>query len=166
MPLDGFDHQLLWSEFTKLQTSPAGSDADGKTKAGSKLSYTFARGEGRTIVVKTADVAIFMDTKRSWVVDGKMTDELLKHEQGHYDITALGVREFYEAFRNFKGKDAKSLDEKILAAGESAQKKIDAVNKRYDGQTEHFRKKAEQEKWNKAIAAEKQKSDGSLDNLP
>ncbi|NTS43886.1 DUF922 domain-containing protein [Flavisolibacter sp. BT320] len=166
MPLDGFDHLITWSEFSHQKTKPGGSDADGYTKAASKMSYAYGRGEGNAIVVKTADVTITMDTKQSWVVESKKTGELLQHEQGHYDITALGVREMYQSLLTAKARSTKALDDKIKKLQEAVQRKINATNSRYDEQTDHSQKKAEQEKWNKAISAEKQKPDGILDNLP
>jgi hypothetical protein len=166
MPLDGFEHQISWSEFNPRKERPKGNDADGFTKAVSKFSYTSGRGEGNAIIIKSADASISMDTKQSWVVEGKKTGELLQHEQGHYDITALGVRELYTGLLKVKAKDVKSLNDRLKELNETIQKKINRTNIRYDEKTDHSRVKAEQEKWDKSIAAEKQKPDGSLDNLP
>jgi len=99
-------------------------------------------------------------------VQDKMNAELLKHEQGHYDITALGARELYAGLFKLKAKDVKSLGDDVKELSRRIQRKINTINNRYDNQTDHSKIKAEQEKWNRAIASEKQKPNGSLDSLP
>jgi predicted secreted Zn-dependent protease len=166
MAVEGFESEISWSKFKKRKTRPSNSDADGYTKARSKSEFTFGRGSGGAIVVKSADITITMDTEESWVMEDKMTDELLKHEQGHFDITALGVRDLYTGSMKLKAKSPKGLDDSLKKLGKTIQDKIDRTNIRYDKQTRHSQAKTEQEKWNKAISTEKLKKDGSLDNLP
>lgn len=157
MAVDGFDDEISWSAFTKRKTRPQGKDADGYTQASYHYSYDLGK--------QTADVVIALDPNQSWVVEDMRNDELLKHEQGHYDITALGAREFYATLVE-KVKSSKTSGSSITTLNEKFQRNIKRTNQRYDTQTGHSRLKAEQEKWNKAIAAEKQKLGGSLDNLP
>jgi hypothetical protein len=167
MPVDGFDYTISWAKFTKVTTAPNGSDADGYTEAVYQSNNIQpVRGKGKTVVVKTADITISLDSGQSWVVETKITNDLLTHEQGHYDITALGARELYARLLKLKAADVKSLSDKVNELSEALQNKIDNTNHRYDEQTDHSKVKASQEKWNKAIATEKQKADGSLDNLP
>lgn len=167
MALEGFDNAISWSKFIKRKARPKSSKDDGYTSAvyqskNIKPGY----GEGKAIVVKSADMLIVLNSSESWVVEDKMNDELLKHEQGHYDITALGAREVYAGLFELKANNPKELAEGVKKLNDRIQKKINETNIRYDVQTDHSRNKTEQEKWNKAIATEKQKRDGSIDNLP
>lgn len=166
MPLDGFDTLISWSGFQNLPGRPAGADTDAETMARYRAPKINFVGKGKAVGVDSADVEIRFRSEESWVVQGKQTNYLLNHEQGHYDITALGAREYHKNLFTLTANDSKSLQEKINKLDASFIKKISVVNKRYDAQTDHSQKKAEQDKWDKAIAAEKQKSDGSLDNLP
>lgn len=166
MAVEGFDNDISWSKFKKRKVRPKASDADGYTYAIYRSSVKFGYGEGKAIVVKSADFVVELDSKESWVVEDKMNDELLKHEQGHYDITALGAREVYAGLFKLQAKDSKALTDSVKDLNDRIQKKIDDTNKRYDKQTDHSRNKVEQEKWNKAISNEKLKPDGSIDNLP
>jgi hypothetical protein len=167
MPVDGFDYTITWAKFTKVSTAPNSSDADGYTHVVYQSNNIQpVRGKGKTVVVKSADITITLDSGQSWVVETKTTNDLLTHEQGHYDITALGARELYTGLLKLKAADVKALEDKVNELSEALQRKIDTTNHRYDEQTDHSKIKALQEKWNKSIAMEKQKSNGSLDNLP
>jgi hypothetical protein len=166
MPVDGFNTTLSWSKFKKLTTRPQGSDADGKTAAIYEGKNITPARNGNAIIVKSADVVVSINSRASWVVEAQMTDELLRHEQGHYDITALGARGYYNGLLKISEKNPKALGDSINELNDAFERKIDVVNKRYDEKTDHSRIKSEQEKWNKVIASEKQKADGSLDNLP
>lgn len=166
MPVDGFDTQIAWSGFQTLQSRPAGSEGDAETYSEyAAPSISFAK-KGAAVVVKSADVSVSLNGQKSWVVDGKANAELLQHEQGHYDITALAAREFQKALLTLSAADVQALKTKVSNLNASFEGKIGNANKRYDKQTNHSQVKSEQEKWNKALAAEKQKADGSLDNLP
>lgn len=166
MGVEGFNTSISWSGFVKRKAPPAGVTEDAETSARFRASTIDFQQKGNAVTVKDAPVKIFLDTKESWVVDGKQDPELLKHEQGHYDVTALAAREFYKKLFTLNGTDAQDLQAQIKELSESFKEKIDRTNERYDEQTDHSQRKAEQEKWNKAFAAEKQKGDGSLDNLP
>jgi hypothetical protein len=166
MALDGFDYAVPWSMFQKLKARPAGEDADGYTSAKYRYKNVKPARSKNATVVKSADVIISMNTHESWVVSSQMNSYLLKHEQGHYDITALGARELYRGLLKLNVADIDALNASMEELNDTVQKKIDSANSRYDDQTDHSRNKTEQDKWNKAIANEKQKQDGSIDNLP
>ncbi len=95
-----------------------------------------------------------------------MTDDLLKHEQGHYDIIALNAREMYQNLLTLSASSTHQLQEKVNGLQEKSAKKVKRVDERYDDQTDHSRKTSVQQTWNGRIAAEKSKPDGSIDNLP
>lgn len=166
MGLEGFNTTLTWSGFVKRKSPPAGVDADAETVSWYKTGTIQFGAKGKAVVVKSVDVKISLKGKESWVVEGKLKTELLKHEQGHYDITALAAREYYNKFFTLAATDAQDLQEKIDKLGQAIGTKLDNAHIRYDEQTAHSQAKALQEKWNKALATEKKKQDGSLDNLP
>jgi hypothetical protein len=166
MTPDGFDTTISWSSFKKRKTKPAGKDGDAETIATYTGSNIELAKNGNAVIIKTAEVTVTMNSRASWVVEGKETTSLLKHEQGHYDITSIGAREYYNQLLKLSGSSPKKLIDKVNDLNEAFEKMIGTLNVRYDEQTDHSKIMAEQEKWNKAIATEKQKADGSLDNLP
>ena len=165
MGLEGTDTAIQWSNFNRLEQPPVGKDYDAETASQFSLEYLLVR-KGNAVVVKSADVKVFINTDNSWAVIGKRNDYLLKHEQGHYDITAIAAKEFYSGLMELTAKDKNALQEKIRRLNHRLQKKIDNSNILYDEQTDHSRNKSAQGKWNKALETEKRKAGSSLDNLP
>lgn len=166
MPLIGTDTNIRWSQFKKLQNHPAGKNYDAETTAEYKASNIRFKQNANAVAVKSADVKVFINTNESWVVTGKTTDYLLKHEQGHYDISVIAAQEFYRELFKLNASTSNDLNTSIQTLNDSIQQKIIDANDRYDIKTNHSQDKTKQDEWNKAIAAEKQKPDGDLINLP
>lgn len=165
MALDGFDYNVSWSDFNHLPTRPQSVDEDAETHSKFPHSYQFGRNKN-AVIVTGADVNISMISSLCWVVSSRKSDLLLNHEQGHYDITALGAREFYNKLLALKAQNENKMERSIKELNARLQQKINTINIRYDTQTDHSQNAGVQQAWDKQIAAEKQKPDGSLDNLP
>src|SRR4051794_21539259 len=96
MPLNNFTYSVTWMDFTAQPSRPTGAQEDAYIKV--RYNYTYQTGRnGNAITISSADVNITVVVSDSWVVSNQMTNDLLSHEQGHYDITALGARELYNA---------------------------------------------------------------------
>jgi hypothetical protein len=96
-------------------------------------------------------VTITMDSHKSW--KRQPPDDLLKHEQGHYDIVALIARDLFI--------DIMQLKAKTYAHGNAALTDLRSVFSKYDGkpqaistiydakaQTDHGINSAQQMRWN------------------
>jgi hypothetical protein len=96
-----------------------------------------------------------MDRAASWVVRGSEAADLLTHEQGHFDITALGARDFLNDVLALSGSSATDLQSQIDSAQSSNQSTIDSVNSMYDVDpncgTSHGTNAANQQQWNLRI---------------
>lgn len=165
MALNNFDHLVGWPEFTSVPSRPAGVQEDAEIKVNSAVGYRTRR-RGNAISIVDATVNIVTVTAESWVVSDKKTDPLLKHEQGHYDVTALGTREFYNELLTLAADSPHALGVKIAALKEQYQQKIDACNIRYDTQTNHSLNTAVQDTWNRQIATAKANPAGVINDLP
>jgi predicted secreted Zn-dependent protease len=165
MPINNFDHLVAWSEFRTVSSRPPGVKEDAEIKANSAVSYRTRR-RGNAVSIVDATVNIITVTEESWVVSDKKTDILLKHEQGHYDITALGTREFYSQLLALTADSTNALAVKISALKEQFQKKIDACNSRYDSQTNHGLITSVQDTWHQKIASAKVNPEGIINDLP
>ncbi len=165
MSLSGINDSESWSQFTQLPARPIGEKEDAHIKIEWPFDYSYMQ-NGKAVAVSTINVNLTVVTPESWVVTNAKTDYLLKHEQGHYDITSLGAREFYNTSQTLKGNSVHNLKLKIAELKQKIQKKINIANKLYDAQTEHSQKKQVQQTWDKKIEAAKKNPNSTVDDLP
>ncbi len=86
----------------------------------------------------------------SWVLKDKETDELLNHEQGHFNTAMICEAEFKKAI------DTTTLlitnySQKIDSVFNAVLNGIKELNVEYDKETNHMLNKEEQQKWDKKI---------------
>ena len=165
MSMTGFDHEVAWREFQEVGTRPGGESEDAYIKADKNVDYDFS-GTGTNWRVTDVRATIEVNQVESWVVQGEETDELLEHEQGHFDITALGMREEANRTSSLTGSSATDINSKYEQIREEINRKIDDANRRYDTRTEHGNNEPAQRRWLRSIHAAKARDDGTLDDLP
>jgi hypothetical protein len=165
MPPTNLKYAVSWNDFNRVPSRPANEHEDAKIKIQFPYGYDTLR-EKNSAKVTAVNMTISPANNECWVVDTEATDELLKHEQGHYDITAIGARELYDKISGLSAPNEDKLKDKIKDEEKKVRAKIAEVNKRYDSQTDHHNKKDVQDSWDKQIATELQKPDGKLRNLP
>ncbi len=116
-------------------------------------SFTFHVGVNRndTMVVRGAD----------------KTADLLKHEQGHYDLLVLVTRAFARELESLEAPSVAELGRLMGAARQTHDDRAQAVDAKYDSETDHSRDRAAQQRWDNAItAALAQPVCDSFANLP
>lgn len=166
-----FVKTLAWTDFTEKDAAPASSKLDAFTKAKWPHSYDYAQNlNGKYVVsAKTFKVAVQMDTVSSWVVKDKESDSLLDHEQGHYNITALGARDYMNGALAFEFDTAKEMVQALTDLEQSVQSLINSVNTMYDDDpncgTDHGRKADKQTQWDLRIKSQMNDPKGTLDSL-
>ena len=165
MSLNNFDTLITWTEFTTVFSRPSGVNEDAQIKVDSAVAYRTRR-RGNSISIVDATVEIVTVTAESWVVSDKKTDWLLKHEQGHYDITALGTRALYNELLTLTADSPRALEVKKTALKQKYQDKINTCNTQYDTQTNHGLNNAVQDTWNQQIATAKANPAGTIGDLP
>jgi len=96
-----------------------------------------------------------MDTGNSWVVRGHQSAELLAHEQGHYNITALGARDCHTDILAIVDDSADDVQSQVNSIVSTAQSLIASVNDMYDEDpncgTDHGSDSSAQAQWNLRI---------------
>lgn len=157
MAVQGFKYTVSWdTDFRGVDEAPAEfKDRSARTKASVTLDPAMqARRDKKDtdyyFVPATVNVIIKAVKAESWVLNDKKTDKLLKHEQMHYNISALGGRDLEKKVLELRDADGKKLMEKKATLGKEVQDLIDTVNKSYDAEllgTHHGQKDAEQSKW-------------------
>jgi len=103
------------------------------------------------------DVVAFTSKIESWVRPSKTNDDLLKHEQGHFDIAQIHAQEFkvgYEG-KDFACPSGVYDDDKIINEIDGFWLQIEddfhAMQKTYDIETDHHEDIEAQAEWNKKI---------------
>ncbi len=108
------------------------------------------RVSGENVTVGSFDVTVELDRKESWVKKGKETDELLEHEQGHFNIGLLCMKELLT-----KEKEASftksNLSSKMQSIFSDVMKKYHDMDDKYDSETDHSKNKPEQKRWNEFL---------------
>jgi len=167
MTMTGFDHRVRWDEFTSRDTRPAGIHEDAQIRTRT-VSGGFQSHQPRGENCRVTNVSIGLSVERSqtWVIDGRQSDALLRHEQGHYDIVALGTREMHDrvlAITAPRCADINGIAQRIQREIQAA---IDAFDARYDTRTAHGTDAAVQQTWDTRIRTAKQSASGTLADLP
>lgn len=137
--------QLSWKNFKAKPR--ATSPYHALTNSGISFETTYENG------VMNITVLCTFNPLESWVKPDKKSDELLKHEQVHFDITELYARKLRKALKEFKWerstleRDLGKLFDRYLGMQDKAQH-------RYDEETDHSKNKEAQAAWNKRMAKE------------
>lgn len=102
---------------------------------------------GDSIVIEKFEVTLKLDSIKSWAKKDKVTDELLIHEQGHFNIGILCMREILQVYKQTKFTKS-NFNATIQNIFDVTLKKYNEMGVKYDEETEHFNNKKQQEKWN------------------
>lgn len=165
MALYNFNYAISRTQFRKFATTPDGQFYDAALASDFSVSNILLARKGHALVIADADVKIFVDTNRSYVLTSQMSEYLLKHEQLHYDITALAAREYYKKVFELIGKDEFTLHANMYKMRSSLQQIMIGTQRRYDHQTKHDIDKTAQEKWIRNVSTVKQTPNGRIDQL-
>jgi hypothetical protein len=143
--LIGIDKTLTWGEFRG--PVPANTPFAAQTNVTFTVSPpTFQQVGGGFQLADAVTVRIVFDAARSWRIPtmnqwpAQLQQELLEHEQGHYDITALMARDCFIEIMKLKGTDFtnQGVGTTTYRGVESKFRSFeDLIQKEYDNQTGH-----------------------------
>ena len=137
--------KLVWDDFSgKVDKS-----SEYKANTFWTLNYRFSgiSFKGDTAIIKGFESTLEFDKKFSWIKIGFDTPELLKHEQGHFDIGILCQKEFLQTVKTtilFKSNFSETL-QKLF---KTVLKKYTEMGTLYDTETDHSKNTEAQIKWN------------------
>lgn len=174
--LNGLTKALTWNDYTNTKTLPAPNPSNPAslvegafTQAQFNATFGWAwddKAKGYKLQDSVV-VAITFDDSASWKANWLPTqpqavqDDLLKHEQGHYDIAALLGRDLYNALikqeaqvypegpRSDQGANVKAAAKKTI---DDAKKYLQPTQKRYDADTSNGQNPTGQSAWNGYIS--------------
>ncbi len=145
------NRKLRWSDFKG--PVPQGSPHHATTSWVVEYKMDNAKIKGDIVQMENLQVSVTMQPENSWCVTDKTNDGLLKHEQLHFDIGILCMREMLRTMQNtvFHRKD---FDTKLNQLFRTVLKKYQDMSDQYDRETDHSNNKEAQQRWESAIAGQ------------
>ena len=149
------DQKKAWNVAQPLQWSDFQGQIDGTSPfiafTFSGISYTWKMALDNQGTRKFSfTVFSYMDKSKSWLREGRQSDELLVHEQLHFDINEYYARMLLDAlqtstYSNNYRDEIKQVYDQIMKVRQETQDT-------YDNQTEHSKNKNNQAAWESHMA--------------
>jgi len=154
------DEELLWNADKKLTWNDFKSAPDYSHPYAaitySGMSYGFSADVINGELYVKYKVNCFFVANKSWVKRRyKSDDQLLQHEQLHFDITELYTRKFREELKKMTFTD--NVKAEIKAVYKRITKEKVLFQEKYDTETDHSKNEAAQKRWQLNIESELQK---------
>jgi predicted secreted Zn-dependent protease len=158
--LTGRDKTLTWSDFGSPVNKPKPAAGATAVAAHTEVVYPIQYGWSSTgksfSLADNVKVNVRLDSAKSWVAawvfnePKQFQDDLLKHEQGHYDIAALLARDMFIEIMQLKGQTFGSkaaLDAAVKAVVDKHRSQ--KVHDKYDEKAEsnHGLNRTQQKVW-------------------
>lgn len=146
--------KLTWDDFTGKVNKDVEFNAFTSYKFHTKVGGI--KFVGDSAIIDGFDIILYFDHKNSWVKKGKTTDELLMHEQGHFNLGILCIREIRRKFKEakFTKNNYNSLLQSMVS---ESSKKYHEMGLTYDKETDHSKNAEQQTKWNNFFSGELEK---------
>lgn len=147
-------NKIYWSENYKLTWKDFKGKINDFDQRASAITYSIVDFQAEItndFVVLTARAVFIKD--ESWA-EKNNTDNLLKHEQVHFDMTELRVREIKKAFAETTFTSYDDFNKRLDDIYDNISDKYDAYDGLYDKETVHSTNIEEQLRWNKKVEKE------------
>ncbi len=142
---------LTWDDFTGRPDRSSSHDANTYWN----LNYTIKdiSFKGDTAKIKGFSFKLELNDKLSWIKQGKQTNSLLNHEQGHFDIGLICQLDLIKQFNStvFLKADFQNKLQTLFAA---VLDKYRLLGIKYDEETDHSKNQQSQDRWNIFFAKE------------
>ena len=143
------DYRLEWSDF-KGTPKPV-DHAVAVTASGITFSYATKKSDTRLIDYRVEISADFYPEK-SWCVKERVNNNILNHERLHFDITELHARKFRK--RIDQTRFDLNINRQIEAIHDQINSELEAMQNKYDEETNHSQNIEKQKEWQSRIIVE------------
>jgi hypothetical protein len=167
--LEGHDVSLGWGDFKGAVPGalPPGEAAYTEARFDLNFGYDYdTASKTKGYRITEVHVQVTLERGNMWAVKSAQTADLLRHEQGHYDIVALLARDLYQELTGWntakspkrfrKETDLTGAANRLRRTAEQLVKHVGGTEQKvgiYDKQTNHGLDAKAQEKWDKSLAA-------------
>lgn len=136
------DKKLTWQDFTGEPIMTGNVGAITMSGFGYKASLKKAGDKGQLNIA----VYCYFTKNKSWVKPSAKTGYILKHEQGHFDISYLASQLFIKKAKELSN-DAVSCNKSLPELYTNVIAQMNKMQNDYDTQTRNGRDEISQEKW-------------------
>ena len=144
------DRKLAWKDFKGTKKPVDGTDVAAVTRCGLGMSTNRVTGHNKPIFYVQAT---FYCNESWYRKDMPMTDEILEHEQGHFDLCEVYARQLRKKL-NGANLNAHNLSKEANAIFNKVNDQYTERQKDYDKETRHGQERSVQQKWNDVIEEE------------
>lgn len=150
--MTGWPSSITWEQFEEKAERPEGETENAFIHAEADLgaNVSVCREEGRLRLAAFV-VNLRVVEENCWVVRGTKTDDLLSHEQGHFDLAGLNARELMGRLAAIRADSAEELQRRVTEEIEASRVSSQSWSDDYDKDTNHGRKPDRQRRWKEAI---------------
>lgn len=136
---------LTWNDF--IADIDESSPYDAWTWSGINYTYTWKNESGNIVVA--LDAFAFFDPLKSWVKQDLATEELLAHEQLHFDISEMYCRRFENAIKAFSFTE--NVEMEVDSIYQAHFNQLLAAQTEYDELSDHHANQQGQAYWEKYV---------------
>nr|WP_321228625.1 hypothetical protein [uncultured Psychroserpens sp.] len=148
---------ISWSDSKKLSWADFKGEAErdtdvvAVTASGITFSFSVSQSNGEYVDFN-AEVHAHFYPEKSWYLKDKGDDHILAHEQLHFDITELQVRQL--RYKISRVKVSKRIKQELRDLHEQANKNLAIMQNTYDTQSNNSINKEQQAIWSKFVKTE------------
>lgn len=150
---DGREEVITWKKDRKLSWNDYRGKPQKRFAAASTVyslgRYVYAE-EGKVY----AKIDAYFYCKDSWKKTDWINDEVLAHEQKHFDIVEVFARRLRKQFTGMVFTGLKDAEKKVEALYKLTDKELDAYQNKYDTESDGSMNGEGQRKWNKKVEQE------------
>lgn len=153
------NEKIAWSDEVKLTWEDFKGRPDrsspfvAMTNSGIVFSYQVTSENGNLSL--TTEVEAQFHPKMSWYKPEKVNNHVLQHEQGHFNITEIHARKLKKAFEAYQV--TKNYERELTAIFTRIKSERQAMQDRYDKETNHSQNKEKEAEWQTLIHNELKK---------
>ncbi len=137
--------KLQWSDFTGKVDKTSTFHAYTAYKYRTKIKSI--KPSGDSVIIEGFEVVLELDPSKSWARMKNVSDELLVHEQGHFNFGILTMKEILEQVKQTHF-TASNFQVKLQKIVDQVAKKYHEMGRLYDEETKHHMDQQQQLKWN------------------
>ena len=147
--LTGWPRDLRWRDFRQIENRPDGEAEDALVAPETITGEARIFRDGGQWMIAELSLDIIVRREMSWVIRSRRSVDLLKHEQGHFDIHGMIVgRDLVEEIKALRGRSGRRLANALRTRMRRARRRAQRLTDSYDSDTNHGLNEDRQNAWN------------------